>query len=88
MTKGELIKRMAGLPDDTEIVWEDFSDGAGWTFLEIGAEVELLARVEFLKGSSAEGKRYWERLSVLRHYDPKALVRMVRMQPVVVLGET
>jgi hypothetical protein len=86
MTKGELIKRMRGLPDDTEIVWEDRSDGAHWTFLDPKVDVELLARVEVVEGDIDSGHQWWERLSTLRVYENMDRVRMIRMKPVVVLS--
>lgn len=86
MTKGELFERMKGLPDDTEIVWEDTSDGAHWTFLDMAVEVELLARVEVVEGHPDAGFQFWERRSALVEYERPERVRIVRMKPVVVLG--
>lgn len=86
MTKGELIERMQGLPDDTEIVWEDNSAEAHWTFRDMDVEVELLWRVEAMEGRRDAGRQWWERQSALRGYEDQGRVRVVRMKPVVVLG--
>lgn len=86
MTKGELLERIQGLPDDTEIIWEDLSDAAHWTFLDTSVEVELLARVEVVEGDIDAGHQWWERLSTLRGYVNQDRVRLIRMRPVVVLG--
>jgi hypothetical protein len=86
LTKGELIERMKGLPDDTEIVWEDSSDGAHWTFLDMDVEVELLVRVEVAERHADAGFQFWERRSALAKYERPQRVRVVCMKPVVVLG--
>jgi hypothetical protein len=86
VTKGELTRRMRGLPDDTEIVWEDSSAEAHWTFLDTDVEVELLARVEVAEGHADAGYQFWDRLSSVRQYEGKDRVRVVRMKPVVVLS--
>lgn len=88
MTKDELIARIEGLPGDTEIVWEDLSDGAHWTFIDVRADVELLARVEVVEEGFADtGDQFWDRLSSVRQYESEYRTRVVRMKPVIVLGE-
>ena len=86
MTKGELIERMQGLPDDTEVVWEDQSAEAHWTFLDMEVDVELLVRVEVVEGEPDAGHQWWERRLALFGYEDKDRVRVVRMRPVVVLS--
>lgn len=87
MTKGELIERMRGLPDDTEIVREDSSDGSRWTFFrDMEVDVELLARIEVVEGYPDAGFQFWERRSALAEYEWPERLRVLAMKPVVVLG--
>jgi len=86
MTKDELIAAMDGLPGDTEVVWNDRSDDAWWTFTKVFIEVEDLARVAYTEEALGFGRSFWERPSTMERWERKTGWRIESIHPVIVLS--
>ena len=87
ITKGEMVALLDGLPDTTEVVFEDRSAEAHWTFRGVTGKVEDLVLVETTFDGEGVKSIEWERPESIAEYERKTGWKIISdvVVPVVVL---